>query len=111
MNATALDHDDDRWYWGYDSDGLNRIAASVLHDEGFRHVGRLLTAELYARPHGDVWAVSDNGGEVNVVRVNDSGSLVSVAVPDAMKPLTLGYRITAVLKGQRIDYTFDMDAE
>ncbi len=56
---------------------------------------------------GEWWTVSDNGGELNIEKVNHPESLRSVGYESnliEMDTMTMVYRVLRVLKGQEIDY-------
>lgn len=54
-----------------------------------------------------LWAIADNGGELNVEVVNDPASLRSVAYTVWQRPVnaaTLAYRVHAAMRSLPIDY-------
>lgn len=82
-----------------------------------RPLGHLRSyATLYVRPErsaagiagqGDLWTISDNGGEFNVEKVNQPETMHSVpyiARGGVVDAGTVAYRIAAVIKGGSIDY-------
>jgi len=64
-------------------------------------------SEWLVHDYGTWYWLNDNGGEVNVSRVN-SGAL-PVSVPEILQAATMAYRIACVLRGEPIDYAYRLD--
>lgn len=65
-------------------------------------------------PYGDVWSIGDNGGELNMERIN-SGQL-SLDVPylwwsTHLDGGTVAHRVRCVLDGKPIDYDYKVDKD
>lgn len=62
-------------------------------------------------PDYDTWSICDNGGELNVEKVNDMASLRSlpyVAWGSMVDGGTMAYRVRCVLDGAPIDHTISL---
>lgn len=104
-------------YPGYKGDtDLGAKVLGILAGEGFRPVGNMGERTVIVQDAGYVmWALCDNGGEVNVERINSGELPVSVqflhSVPlrRAAGPWTLASRLAHALRGEAIDYAADWD--
>lgn len=110
MLANGANHDDDRRT-------RRDLLATMLHcfvgyDD--RVVGTLgsgaILIQRAAWPHGDVFSLCDNGGEMNVDRVN--GKEIGRSAPYTahtrmLDGATLAYRVRCILDGDEIDYARD----
>lgn len=96
-----------------------RTAAEILHH--FSGAGRL-TGEVRGSlvifrdtfPLYDYWLLTDNGGEVNVERVNCPETMRSVPMTawrEQLDAATIAYRIACVMQDTPIDYDLRMGAE
>lgn len=89
-----------------------RTAAEILcHYAGAAHLVGDVRGSLIvwrsAFPHYDYWLLTDNGGEVNVERVNCPETMQSVSLMWFGMPLdaaTIAYRIACVMREDPIDY-------
>ena len=56
----------------------------------------------------DLWTVCDNGGELNVARINDSDSLRSIpytSFGEVLDGATMAHRVRVVLDGEDINWS------
>lgn len=96
-----------------------RTAAEILrhYRGGAQLVGEARGSLIVWRssfPLYDYWLLTDNGGEVNVERVNDPESMRSVPLTffgTQLDPGTVAYRIACVMAGDSIDYALRFDAD
>lgn len=96
-----------------------RTAAEILHHftGAGRLVGEIRGSLMIFRdtfPLYDYWLLTDNGGEVNVERVNCPETMRSVPLTWFGKQLdaaTIAYRIACVMLDAPIDYELRMGAD
>jgi hypothetical protein len=65
-------------------------------------------------PYGDVWAIGDNGGELNMERINSGQDSLDVPYLWWSMPLdggTVAHRVRCVLDGKPIDYDYKVDKD
>jgi hypothetical protein len=70
-------------------------------------------------PYGAVYLLTDNGGEINVSGVGFNARVPSVPVNHPRDrragvncgPETAAYRLWAAIRGDKIDYTWDVDED
>lgn len=71
------------------------------------HIGAETIIDARHNYQGDWWYVCDNGGELNVGRINDHDTMRSIAY-DTRRGMTDGatmaYRVRCVIDGDEIDY-------
>lgn len=87
------------------ADMLACFKAFNLRVIGSLHDGLLVQKIKY--PIGGIFVVSDNGGEVNVERVNDHTSLRSLPYVHNRSMIdgaTLAYRVRCGIDGDAVDY-------
>lgn len=92
----------------HDKSGTVQREFLALLTEGYRiSVVGPLRGGLVVEREGSWWQVADNGGELNVQRINDSASLVSIASTAhgaSVDGETMAYRVAMVLRGEKFDY-------
>jgi hypothetical protein len=103
-------HDDDRR-------ARRELFATMLrcfHGYGMRVVGTFksdaLLIQRAAWPYGDIFSLCDNGGELNVDRVNSKEIGRSAAYTNKwglIDGATLAYRVRCILDADEIDFTRD----
>ena len=74
--------------------------------------GGSILMQRTAFPLYDFWMITDNGGEINVERVNCPDTLQSIPSDWFGIPLdagTMAYRVACVMDGTKIDYHTRMD--
>jgi hypothetical protein len=92
---------------------LNDVARCLTHFQGAgRLVGTIHTSLVIQRRYAngyDVWTLTDNGGEINVERINEPDTLRSVAATywsAKLNAATLAYRVACAMRGDAIDYEY-----
>lgn len=101
-----------------DDDGRAKVFADMLAcfaAYNIRVVGMTLGGSLLVRnarhPDYDTWSICDNGGELNVEKVNDMASMRSlpyVAWGCMLDGATMAYRVRRVIDGEPIDYSLNL---
>ncbi|RTL23236.1 MAG: hypothetical protein EKK55_13525 [Rhodocyclaceae bacterium] len=104
-----------------DDDGRNPMFRDMLACFGafnIRIVGSLtggaILVENARHPHGDTFAVSDNGGEVNIRRINGAELTRSepyTAWSMMLDGATVAYRVRRAMDGEPVDYDVDLKGE
>ena len=99
-------------------DGRDKVFADMLACFGaynLRVVGMTLGGSLLVRstrhPDYDTWSICDNGGELNVEKVNDMASMRSlpyVARGSMVDGGTMAYRVRCALDVSPIDYSLNL---
>lgn len=101
------------------ADALDFLCAGFLVNTGHgfcaypRRAGRVGSSEVLS-VNGVWWTVCDNGGELNVERVNDPESMRSMPYTDTwgtLDPTTMAYRIWCCLTDAEVDFDFRWEPE
>jgi hypothetical protein len=90
---------------------------ACFHAFNIRIVGAIknaLVIQNEAWPYGDMWMLSDNGGELNVTRINSAELTRSEPYTwdgIVLDGATMAYRVRCVLDGDPVDYNLRHDAD
>ena len=85
---------------------------AFLQKSGVRIVGTMRGTVLVERADA-VWFLNDNGGEINMGRVNDSADCLNApytASGHTLSGATVGYRVLCILDNEPIDWTLGVPA-
>jgi hypothetical protein len=103
--------------WGLPADYADQLTQALPHF-GFRKIGMIgCGTSLWTHSsdmHHTVWQICDNGGELNIMRVNDYESLRSIPFTCFRIPLdvfTMAYRLRCAVAGEQIDWEWRFPAD
>ena len=101
--------------YGWASNNVEATARTLvtldLHHDVRRvgNIGNAIAVMVVQAGRYDVWTLADNGGEINVEKVNDQSTLVSVPYMSNGGGVTaevMAYRIWQVLHGREIEWDY-----
>ena len=98
--------------WTHNDAELTAELLALLREQGAPAVGNIGERTAILLWHNEHWALTDNGGELIIEKINSTG--LSPHVPYTsnaftMTTMTLVARILAAMRGQQIDYNLRID--
>lgn len=92
---------------GYSQQFLRLLAVFELRLMAATDSAVIVELSRYGHPrHGKWFLLSDNGGEIYIKEINSSQPADNVPFSGAVNPATLVHRVAAVVRGERVDWTF-----
>ncbi len=96
--------------WCNDNKALSRRFLARLEEQGCRKIADL-SGGVIVEFHKDWYTLVDNGGELNIEKINFGNSIRSIPYYHT-PPITIGtmvYRVLAAMRGEEVDYNLAVD--